>query len=99
MTITDTSTIVVNEGLLCCDLADGAVVLNAESGVYYGLDPVGTFVWSLIQKPIKVHEILAPILKEYEVDYEKCLGDVRSLLTEMATLGLIDIRQCDQLED
>src|ERR1700730_14483347 len=34
-----------------CDLAGEAVILNLKNGIYFGLDPVGARIWSLIQKP------------------------------------------------
>ena len=92
MTINDSSTIVANGDLLCCDLSEGAVILDMASGVYYGLDAVGTFVWSLIQEPRTMEQITAAVLEEYAVEPERCRQDLRDLFSEMAERSLIDIR-------
>ena len=92
MTINDSSTIVANRELLCCDLSEGAVILDVVSGVYYGLDAVGTFVWGLIQEPKTLEQIAAVVLKEYAVEPERCTQDLRDLFTEMAERNLVDIR-------
>ena len=34
--------------VVATDLGDEAAILNLKDGVYYGLDPVGARVWSLI---------------------------------------------------
>jgi hypothetical protein len=89
--MSDDSTIVASRDLLCCDLPDGAVILDLQSGVYYGLDAVGTFVWSLIQQPKSLRDIVAAVLDEYAVEASRCAQDLRRLFTELAKLNLIEI--------
>ena len=76
------------------ELDDGAVILAMKSGVYYGLDVVGTRIWGLIQEPRSVAQILATVAEEYDVDEDRCELDVRALLQNMSELGLIEI--CDE---
>lgn len=92
MTIDDNSIIVANRQLLCCDLSEGAVILDLRSGVYYGLDAVGTFIWGLIQEPKVVRDIAAAVLEEYAVEPERCAQDLRNLFAEMLDRGLIEVR-------
>ena len=53
-TISDRSVVVAAKDQVSCDLAGEAAILNIKSGVYYGLDPVGARIWSLVQEPRKV---------------------------------------------
>jgi len=92
MTISDNSTIAASKDLLCCDLSDGAVILDLRSGVYYGLDPVGTFIWGLIQDPKAMSEITAAVMAEYAVEPERCVQDLQQLLAGMLELNLIEVR-------
>ncbi len=92
MNLSDTSTVVAGRELLCCDLADGAVILDLRSGVYYGLDSVGTFIWGLIQEPRVISDITAAMLDEYAVEPERCVRDLQQLLAEMVDLKLIEVR-------
>lgn len=89
-----TSTIAASKNVLFCELNDGAVILVMKSGVYYGLDAVGTRIWSLIQEPRSVTQILSTLCQEYDVDEERCELDIRALLQNMSELGLIEI--CDE---
>ena len=91
-TIKDDATIVANTDLLCCELTEGAVILDLNSGVYYGLDGVGTFIWNLIQQPRSISSIVSAVLEEYLVDGERCRQDLNKLLLEMVQLKLIEVR-------
>ncbi len=91
MVITDTSAIVANRDLLCCDLSDGSVILDLESGVYYGLSGVGKYVWGLIKEPKVMSDITAAVLEEYSVESDRCAEDLRSLFADMADRNLIEI--------
>ena len=73
-------------------LGDEAAVLDMNRGVYYGLDPVGTRVWKLIQEPRSVAEVRDALLAEYEVEPLRCEQDLLKLLTELRDAGLIEIR-------
>jgi|SRR5665213_1697808 len=55
-TISDRS-LVVAKDQVSCDLAGQAAIPNIKSGVYYGLDPVGARIWTLMQEPREVSEI------------------------------------------
>lgn len=65
------------------------VILDLEEGIYYGLNPVGSRVWSLIQEPMSVGEIVDEITTEYDVGYEECFDDVVSLLQDLDENNLI----------
>lgn len=75
-----------------CDLAGEAVILNLKNGVYYRLNPVGARIWNLVQEPKTVNEIQDVLLKEYEVQADRCGYDLRALLQELAAEGLIEVR-------
>jgi hypothetical protein len=63
-----------------------------KSGIYYGLNPIGTRIWKLIQEPRTVPEVCDVLLEEYEVEPERCQRDVLALLQELASKGLIEIK-------
>jgi len=92
VTLAIESRIVVSKDQVSCDLAGEAAILNLKNSVYYGLDPVGARVWSLIQEPKTFAEIRDTLLGIYDVDSLKLESDLRALLTELAEQGLIDIQ-------
>ena len=78
-----------------CDLGGEAVLLNLESGQYYGLDPVGARIWELLRSPHSVQSLHAAILEEYEVDSETCLRDLSSIVAALNRAGLVEVQDGD----
>ena len=91
-TISKSSTPAVGDHVISADLDGEAVMLNLQSGVYYGLDGVGFKVWGLIQEGKTFEEITHAVVEEYEVEPDECRRDVRALLRQMADKGLVAIR-------
>ena len=91
-TISECSTVVAAKDQISADLADEVVMLDLKSGVYYGLDAVGARIWSLIQEPKAVSDIRDTLLKEYEIDPSRCERELLTLLQELATEGLIEVK-------
>jgi len=73
------------------DLADEVIILELESGTYYGLDAVGARIWNHVQEPSTVHEIIDRLMAEYEVERQTCTEDVLALLREMRDEKLITV--------
>lgn len=72
-------------------VSEEAIILHMGSGVYYGLDPVGARVWSLVRQPRSVEEIRAMLLAEYEVEPARCEADLLELLEKLRDEKLIEV--------
>jgi hypothetical protein len=90
--ITESSIVVASSQQISCDLDEEAAILDVTSGMYYGLNATGSFIWSLIQEPKTVVEIQQAMLEEYEVEPERCMRDVVTLLQELADDGLVEVK-------
>lgn len=84
------SRVVASQDQISSDLAGRQVLLNIKSGVYYGLDPVGTRIWSLLQQPRKVSEIRDALLAQYDVSPERLEHDLIALLGKLVDAGLVE---------
>ncbi len=62
------SVVVAANEQLSSNMGGETVILNLADSTYYGLDPVGTRVWDLVQEPKTVREVVDTLLQEYEVD-------------------------------
>jgi hypothetical protein len=91
-TICGSSVVVAAKDQVSCDLAGEAAILNIKSGLYYGLDPVGARIWSLMQEPRPVAEIQDAIAAEYDVEPERCAADLAELLQKLLSEGLIELK-------
>lgn len=89
--LTNETRIVAAKDHATSELAGEAVILNLKTGVYFGLNTVGARIWELIQEPTTVHEIMAVLLAEYEVEAPRLEDDLRSLLNQLSENQLVEI--------
>ena len=92
MTLAMSSTVVVAAEVLSSELGTEHVLLNLRDGMYYGLEAVGSEVWTLLQRPITVAEICRVVSETHDVEPERCRADVIRLLSDMAERRLVDVR-------
>ena len=71
-------------------VGDETVILNLESGTYYGLDPVGARMWQLLGEGKSLGEVCEIMLEEYDVARERLEADLLKLAEELANNGLVD---------
>jgi hypothetical protein len=74
----------IPEGVVHRELEGELVVLNLHTGVYFGLDPVGTRIWQLLQE----HQVLQLVLDRLLEEYEVAEAQVRDDLLKFVALGL-----------
>ena len=89
--IADGSIAVVVRNQVSSDLGGEAVILHLASGTYYSLNEVGALIWSLLQQPRKVRQIVDHVVAEYDVDRDECEADLYRLLDALSREGLIEI--------
>ena len=70
-------------------LGDEAVILNLASGVYFGLDSVGTRMWQLISEHGSMDKVVEVLLDEYEVEETKLRSDLDQLIRQLSEKGLV----------
>jgi hypothetical protein len=80
-----------SEELVASDLEGETVMMSIRSGMYYGLDSIGSRLWQLIEQPRSVSELCDILLKEYDVERAQCERDVIALLNEMHGEGIVDV--------
>jgi hypothetical protein len=85
------SVVVATSSQVSCEIADEVMILNLSDGVYYGLDPVGTRIWQMVQEPRPATQIRVALLAECEVTEERCERDLARLLRELIDARLADV--------
>jgi Coenzyme PQQ synthesis protein D (PqqD) len=89
--ISSRSIVVASSEQVSANLAGEAAVLNLEDGVYYGLDTVATRIWDHITEPTRVEDIVAVLLREYDVDADRCERELLKFLERLAERGLLEV--------
>lgn len=78
-----------NEAIIFTELDDTVVMMDAEEGRYYELDPVGASIWALLERDKSVAEVCEALEKQYEVVPETCREDVLAFVEELDRLGVV----------
>ncbi|MGG6296556.1 PqqD family peptide modification chaperone [Leptolyngbya sp. AN02str] len=73
------------------DLGGEVIILSLKSGIYYGLNEVGTTIWNLIQQPTTFEQIFKTVVEDYEVEAEQCKKDLLEILADMRKAGLLEV--------
>ena len=68
--------VAVRDGVMFNRVGDEVVLLDLDSGMYYGLDAVGGRLWDLISGSATIGEAIDTMLEEYEVEREVLESDV-----------------------
>jgi hypothetical protein len=87
------STIQIPEDVLFHELAGEAVLLNLETGKYYGLNEIGTRMWMLLNEHRRLEPTFRALLDEFEVGEEQLRADLLKLVDDLAAQGLLVIEQ------
>lgn len=93
--ISEDTTLVAASSVVSTDLEGEAVLLDPTAGEYYGLNEVGTHIWTLLQEPMTFGEIVDALLDEYEVDRNQCEEEVRDLLDQMMEKSLLEVQSAE----
>jgi hypothetical protein len=76
------------------EVPEGAILFSTETEVYFSLNPIGVRVWRLLSPDCtSMDEVVARLHDEYpDVPPETIASDVRALLADLGSHGLIDPR-------
>ncbi|MEO1464921.1 MAG: PqqD family protein [Cyanobacteria bacterium J06633_1] len=85
------STITVSESQASSELLGETVILELQSGVYYGLNETGSLIWELLQSGKSLVEIQEIILAEYDIEPEACTQYIIKLIGKLAAKGLVEV--------
>ncbi len=75
--------------IISSHIDDEVVMMSIESGEYYGLNPVASRIWEILETPYSFQQLIDILLKEFDVDREKCEKDVQTFLNQMIKKKLI----------
>jgi len=84
------TTVVATDQSVSSDLAGERVLLHLESGVYYGLNEVGSHIWEALTETTTLQEVVTRLEDIYDVERSVLEDDVLDLVTDLLDAGLVD---------
>lgn len=71
-------------------VANEGVLLDLAQEAYFGLNPVGMRVWTLLSEGHDLAAVVSCLLQDYDVSREQLQTDVAVLLEQLLAAGLIE---------
>jgi hypothetical protein len=68
---------------------DEVVMMDIESGFYFGLNSVASVIWELLKDGKTVDELAEYLITEYDVNRKQCLEETDILIKKMLDLKVI----------
>jgi len=91
MTVALSDRVRVPQGVLVSGLQQESVLLNLDSERYFGLDDVGTRMFSLLSSSDSIEAAWRVLLEEYEVEPDVLKADLLSLADSLIQQGLLEV--------
>jgi hypothetical protein len=93
--VSATDRVEVGDQVFFRELDGETVLLNIDTGQYYGLDEVGTRVFLLLREHQALDKVLNILEAEYDVPPDKLRTDVIGLMERLSAHGLLKIANRD----
>lgn len=75
--------------VVATEVQGGAALLDLRTSQYYGLNAVGSFVWSQIQTPKTLDQLAEAVSNDFAVEAAVCRADVARLVDDFTRAGLV----------
>jgi len=81
--------------VLSASAGDEIIMMSVEKGQYYNLNAVGGRIWSLLETPQRLDQIVTALADVYEAPEETISAEVDAFLARLKREGLLEIVTTD----
>jgi hypothetical protein len=78
-----------NKKVIQSKIGDEVVMLDMDSGFYFGLNSVASIIWGKLEKEVSFDEIISDLLNEYNIDKLTCENETKIFLDQLLTKNII----------
>jgi hypothetical protein len=84
-----TSVFTIPEHVIMRTVGADAVIVDLESGMYFGMNEVGASIWKHLAAGASLAEIEDAVMAEFDVDRQTVDADVRRIIQDLIASRLI----------
>ena len=81
--------VVVADAVMSRELDNETVLLDLDTGIYFGLDPVATDMWRAIQSTGALQDVYEAVCAQYEAEPAVLQSDLLHFVNQMLAKGLL----------
>jgi hypothetical protein len=76
---------------LAVDMDGETVMMDMESGNYFGINSVGSYIWNLLENECTLQSILDSVQQHFEINNDDTVeADITAFLSDMLEQNLIE---------
>jgi len=91
MTLSLDATVQIPDDVVFRELDGEAVILNLDTGMYFGLDAVGTRIWQLLDTHKTLRRTLEALEAEFDAPVERLESDLTAFVGALHAKGLLTV--------
>jgi hypothetical protein len=80
-----------NKKVIQSRIGDEVVMLDMDSGFYFGLNSVASIIWGKLEKAKSFEEVVNELLEEYKIDRQTCENDTRVFLDQLFEKNIVKL--------
>lgn len=78
-----------NKAIVQSKIGEEVVMLDMDSGFYFGLNSVASVIWGLLEIEIGFEELINQLMAQFEVERSLCEAETKALLNQMLEKNII----------
>ena len=78
-----------NKTIVQSQIGEEVVMLDMESGFYFGLNSVASVIWGLLADEIGFEKLIDQLMAQFNVERSVCEADTQELLDQMLEINII----------
>ena len=87
--IADSTIVSRSPSVLTAEVNGETVMMSIEQGQYFGLDDIGSDIWTRLEPPCAFADLIDRLAADYDADRASIATDVRALLETMAERDIV----------
>ncbi len=91
VTVTLSHRVIRSDEVLFQEVGGEGVLLDLASERYFGLDPVGARIWTLLAENERLQSIHEALCAEYDAEPTRVADDLLALTSQLAEAGLVTL--------
>lgn len=98
-TITSDTVLQHSDAFVTATVDDALVMMSLEKGSYYGLDEIGSQIWTRLVEPTRIADLCEALAARYEAPRAQIETDVKAFLQELLDEGMVQIVSSGEAAD
>lgn len=78
-----------NKAIVQSKIGNEVVMLDMDSGFYFGLNSVASVIWGLLANEISFEALIDQLMTQFEVERSTCETDTKELMDQMLEKNII----------